>query len=75
MNAGELIELLKHMSPETKIVIRGYEDGFNDILELKNINIIPTPDAEWYYGEYAISDKPNAIEAVELYGENRKAND
>jgi len=35
MTASELIILLQKFPPETKIVVRGYEDGYNDIIELR----------------------------------------
>ena len=35
MIAQELIQHLKTLPPNTKIVVRGYEDGYNDILQLK----------------------------------------
>jgi hypothetical protein len=71
MNASELIALLKQLPPDTKILVRGYEDGYNDIIELKPVRVQHNPDADWYYGEYAVSYEPEAIEVIELYGENR----
>jgi hypothetical protein len=71
MNAKELIELLKNFPPDQKVVIRGYEDGFNDIQELRKVSVVYQPNSKWYYGEYALSDKPSAIEAIELFGENK----
>jgi hypothetical protein len=50
MTAQELINLLKNFPPEHKVVIRGYEDGFNDILELRRIRVIHNSDLPWYYG-------------------------
>jgi len=35
MNAKEPIELLKKLPPDLEVVIRGYEDGFNDIKDIK----------------------------------------
>jgi hypothetical protein len=71
MNAKELIDLLKNLPPDKKVVIRGYEDGFNDIKELKTVSIVYQSDSPWYYGEYALSNDPDAIEAIELFGENK----
>lgn len=39
MTAIELINKLQLLEPDTKIIIRGYEGGFNNILELKPMNI------------------------------------
>ena len=52
MTAQELIQLLQALPPHTKIVVRGYEDGYNDILRLNEVKIKPTADAQWYDGEY-----------------------
>ncbi len=72
MNAKELIQLLQRVPPEMTIVIRGYEEGYNDIRKLKHIKIKIDPKAKWYYGEYLKSQEPDAIEAIELFGENNK---
>lgn len=71
MNSSELIALLKRLSPDQKILIRGYEDGYNDIQKLVPLRVKYKPDAEWYYGEYAESDDKDAIDAIELFGENK----
>lgn len=80
MTAKELIQKLKRIPSDTRIVIRGYEDGYNDIQRLIPRLIIPHPEQKAdYYGEYTDAviekDKVNAIKAVELYGENTKAED
>ncbi|MEI6822311.1 MAG: hypothetical protein WCL51_10265 [Bacteroidota bacterium] len=75
MTASELIEQLKQLPPDTKIVIRGYEDGYNDILQLKAIKIKPLINSNWYDGEYVKSKDEDAIEAIDLFGENTKAKD
>ena len=78
MTAKELIKKLQKLDPDTRIIIRGYEDGYNDILHLIPLLIIPHPGQKAdYYGEYTSAriekEEINATEAVELYGENTKA--
>lgn len=75
MTAKELIIELQKLSPETKIVVRGYEDGYNDILELKTVKIKATPGSTWYDGEYDVSADGDAVVAIDLFGENKKAKD
>ncbi len=70
MNASEIIEKLKTIPPNTKIVVRGYEDGYNDIIKLVPLKIELAKDPEWYYGVYFESESPEAIDACELFGEN-----
>ena len=70
MTAAELIQSLQQLHPEAKMVIGGYEDGYNDILKLRQVRIKYYPDAEWYYGVYSDSKAPDAIDAIDLYREN-----
>jgi len=37
MTASQLIKHLKTFPPEVQVVVRGYEDGYNDILHLKEV--------------------------------------
>jgi hypothetical protein len=71
MTVKELTNLLKQLPPDIKIVVRGYEEGYNDILQLKPLKLIQDINAKWYYGEYSKSDSEDVIDAVELYGENK----
>jgi len=72
MTAKELIKLLQQLPPEIKIVVRGYEEGYNDIQQLKPVKLKQDVNAKWYYGEYLKDDSELSIDAVELYGENMK---
>lgn len=74
MTAKELIHLLQELPPETKIVVRGYEDGYNDIHQLKPVKLRKDMNAKWYYGEYFENNKEHSIAAIELYGENKNEN-
>ena len=71
MIAQELIQHLKTLPPNTKILLRGYEDGYNDIFQLKSVKIKPKADANWYDGEYEDSTDVGATLAGDLYGENQ----
>ena len=55
MNIKELIEMLYQFDPETRVIVKGYEDGFNDISEVKEMSIMLNVHREWYYG---VHDKP-----------------
>ena len=71
MTASELINLLQGLPPEIKIVVRGYEEGYNDIQQLKPLKLRQDRNAKWYYGEYRENDSEHSIDAFELYGENK----
>lgn len=75
MTAKELIIELQKLLPDTKVVVRGYEDGYNDILELKPVIIKQVPGSNWYDGEYDASTDEGAIDAINLLGENTNAKD
>lgn len=75
MTAQELINQLQILPPHTKIVVRGYEDGYNDILELKEVKIKLNPNAYNWSGEYEDSISTDAIVAINLYGENQNPSD
>jgi hypothetical protein len=71
MKAKELITLLQQVPPESTIVVRGYENGYNIISELKHVKIAHDITAPWYCGEYSENATKDAIEAIEIYGKNK----
>ncbi|MBL7111154.1 MAG: hypothetical protein ISS19_04350 [Bacteroidales bacterium] len=78
MTTKELIKELQQLSPDTRIIIRAYEGGYNDILSLIPMMIIPHPGRKAdYYGEFTIAqtekERIDATRAVELFGENTQA--
>lgn len=75
MTASELILKLQEIPPETRIVIRGYEDGYNDILQLLPVKIKLNVNEHWYEGAHEKSSDNEGSEAVELYGDNKNAKD
>lgn len=75
MTTKELIIELQKLPPDTRIVVRGYEDGYNDILALKPVKIKQVSDSNWYDGEYDDSTDADAGSAVNLFGENKNAKD
>jgi hypothetical protein len=75
MTASELINELQKLLPETKIIVRGYEDGYNDILQLKPVKIKRKADSSWYEGEYEDNPDEDAVTAINLFGENKNAKD
>ncbi len=80
MTVNELIEELKQHSPGKKVVVRGYEGGYNDILRIVEMDVFPNPEQRrGYYGEYEYADEEKDKEvstpAIELYGVNTKSED
>ena len=73
MTTLQLIQLLQSFPPSTKVVVRGYENGYNDILKLIEIKIKPNAESAWYNGEYEESKEADAIYAINLFGENQNS--
>ncbi|MBA4408984.1 MAG: hypothetical protein Q8S54_13060 [Bacteroidota bacterium] len=71
MTVAELIIRLNQAPPNAKVIVRGYENGYNDVIELKSLFVRPNQEANWYDGEYEKSETTDGIEAIEIYGENK----
>lgn len=71
MTVAELIIRLNQVPPAAKVVVRGYENGYNDVFELKSLFVRQNVEAKWYDGEYEKSVETAGIEAIEIYGENK----
>jgi hypothetical protein len=70
MNVKELIEILSKQDPEKRIVVDGYEGGFDELDEIKYKCITPNPDKnddKWWLGEFeeCIKD-PNSDEEIAI---------
>jgi hypothetical protein len=54
MNVKELIELLSKEDPKMRVVIQGYEQGYDEVHELEYVNILPNTDKDrpWWDGEF-----------------------
>lgn len=71
MTVSQLIQQLQALPPETKVVVRGYEEGYNDILKLRDIKIKRNENANWYIGEFEDTKDADAIVAIDLFGDNK----
>lgn len=56
MNVHELIEALSQFDPETRVVVAGYESGFNDITQIQPCEIRLNVHQDWFYGSHAKAD-------------------
>jgi hypothetical protein len=62
MNVGQLIEQLKNYPQDLRVVVNGYEGGYNDVDIFENLKIVLNYHEEWYYGKHE--------DAESLYGNN-----
>jgi hypothetical protein len=84
MTVEELIAKLNEYPGDLRVLIPGYEDGFNDITLIKEKEIVPDFFQEWYYGQhldsadhYRMKDlkEPKIENALLLDGENMISED
>ena len=77
MTAKELIEHLQTLSPDTRICVKGYEDGVDYVSLIRKAKILKDRNSEWYYvetlgrkypelGSWFIWDKYSDLERVGL---------
>ncbi|KPP97214.1 hypothetical protein [Marinobacter sp. HL-58] len=57
MTAVELIERLKSLPPESTVLVEGYETGYDDIVDLKTLDVVRYRKAQEWDGEYSAVDK------------------
>lgn len=76
MTVAELIEKLKKFPPDLLVVTDGYEEGYDSIKSVSEINLIEAEKKEWYLGKYEIPvpEIENGIKAVFLYAETKEEN-
>lgn len=75
MTVSELIAALQSYPPDTRVVVLGYETGYDDVAEVREIHIVPEGNPAWYNGRYdnAPPERANQEEpAVLVYGRNRE---
>ena len=71
MNIADLIAQLQKHSPQTRVLVQGYEDGYDNVTTTKTVFVKPNPDAEWYNGTYVEGDGTGAENAVVVFSEER----
>ncbi len=57
MTAQELIEALSQFDPETPVVVRGYESGYNDVFDVTPLSLQLNVNTKWYYGAHSTNDE------------------
>ncbi|MEY3827558.1 MAG: hypothetical protein RLZZ148_2378 [Cyanobacteriota bacterium] len=57
MTIKELIKILSQYDPETRVVVSGYEGGYNDLLEVEPLSIKLNVNTKWYYGAHDTADE------------------
>ena len=73
MNIKDLIETLKAFPADARVLVQGYENGFDDIVAVKEISVAKCSAPHPWDGEYEKADKDaqNAIPSVIILGNRR----
>jgi hypothetical protein len=71
MRVHELITVLSMMSQDAVVVVKGYEEGVDDVADVKLVQIHKDVYKEWYYGKHEIDDA-GSVQAVFLAGPERQ---
>ena len=74
MKVIDLIERLKEYRQDARVVVQGYEGGYDDVSIIKEITIRPASNLKWYYGRYekAPETSEQGEQAVLLFGRGRR---
>ena len=72
MKVMDLISLLSQMPAEADVVLKGYEGGVEDVVNIKLVKIKKNVNNEWYYGKHEI-DENSDVPAVYIQREERQA--
>ena len=56
MKVRELIEELQRHDPETRVVVNGYEGGYDDVSCVDEIRLNLNANTAWYYGKHELDD-------------------
>jgi hypothetical protein len=68
----DLLVLLSQLPLEADVVVKGYEGGLDDVVEVKLAKTKRNVHNEWYYGRHEV-DEDGDTQAVFIVGENRSS--
>lgn len=75
ITVSELILTLQAYPPDARVVVLGYEEGYDDITLIKEIAVESMDSPMWCKGQYDDADPARAEQAervVLLYGRNEE---
>lgn len=75
MTIKDLKEKLAAFPDDTLVLVKGYEDGYNDIDQILEMKVHLNVHQHWYYGAHDETKEANGITAIALVGENKNAGD
>jgi hypothetical protein len=72
MRVKNLIDLLQKEDPEMRVIIDGYEGGYDEVKKILHVEIIPNVGKKdaWWYGEFDYAVGNNNSEKALLFPRN-----
>jgi hypothetical protein len=70
MKVKQLIEKLSKQDPEKRVVVRSYEEGYDEINEFLIVPVEVTKDKKWWEGEFSYSSSTEAEKVLQLASKN-----
>jgi hypothetical protein len=64
MTVKELIEQLQILDPESRVFVRGYEAGYDDVNSIKTAQIVLNVNNVWYYGKHDTLERENKRDRI-----------
>lgn len=52
MTVSELIQKLQQADPDSKVLVDGYEDGYEELEKVSFVSVKYKKEQAWYYGPY-----------------------
>ena len=71
MKVKDLLDLLSQMPADVDVVVKGYEGGADDVINVKLVKIKKDVYTEWYYGRHEIEENGD-VQAVYIQKEERR---
>ncbi|GMV33964.1 MAG: hypothetical protein DCC59_04500 [Chloroflexi bacterium] len=72
MKVKDLLNLLSQMPADADVMVKGYEGGVDDVINVKLVNIKKDVNVEWYYGRHE-ADEDGGVQAVYIQREERRS--
>jgi hypothetical protein len=64
MTVKELIEQLQTLDQDSRVFVRGYEAGYDDINVVKASQIVLNVNNVWYYGKHDTLERENKRDRI-----------
>jgi hypothetical protein len=64
MTVKELIEQLQTLDQDSRVFVRGYEAGYDDINSVKTAQIVLNVNNVWYYGKHDTLERENRRDRI-----------